>query len=331
VVEIETGRVIAKFRTGERRADDPRHGDTSAKEPNGLAQPTVVGRPWTEGDGDLIATVAYAGDLFGNLWRFNLTGLSGSGTAAETPVRIFRALRDGRAQPITAPMAVAAHPTGVGTLVLFGTGRHLGLPDDVLDLSVQTFYGIWDKGGTDTVNRSDLLEQQFDQVGIRVVVSGSDTTANTGRTSTREAIDWSIKKGWFLDLPDEGERVVSAPQLRGDRVVFTSLVVNEDVCRAGGVSWLNSVSFTSGSALDESPFDFDLSGTFDSADLLPTSSGTAVAGTSLQLDTGGIYSSPAALVLPGSETLSLVSNSEGDLIQLLESSALRWRVWHQIQ
>ena len=328
VVEIETGRVIGKFRTGEGRAADPRHSDTSAKEPNGLAQPAVVGRPWTEGDGDLIATVAYAGDLFGNLWRFNLRGLSGSGTAGESPVRVFRARREGRAQPITAPVALAAHPTGVGTLVLFGTGRHLGLPD-VSELSVQSFYGIWDKGGADTVDRSDLRDQAFDQTGS-AAISGSDSTTNTGRPSTRNTIDWSIHLGWYLDLPDEGERVVSAPQLRGDRVVFTSLVVYGDVCRAGGVSWLNAVAFTSGSALDESPFDFNLSGTIDSADLLATGSGQAV-GTSLRVSMGGLYSSPAVIVLPGGETLSLISSSKGDLTPILESSALRWRVWHQLQ
>lgn len=328
VVEIETGRVIGKYRTGEGRAADPRHSDTSAKEPNGLAQPAVVGRPWTEGDGDLIATVAYAGDLFGNLWRFNLTGLSVSGGAGEAPTRVFQARGPNGAQPITAPVALAAHPTGVGTLVLFGTGRHVGLPD-VSDLSVQSFYGIWDKGGADTVDRSDLRDQAFDQTGS-VAVSGSGTATNTGRTSTRNTIDWSIHLGWYLDLPDEGERVVSAPQLRGDRVVFTSQVVNGDVCRAGGVSWLNAVAFTSGSALDESPFDLNLSGTIDSADLLTTRSGQA-AGTSLRLSTGGLYSGPAAMVLPGGETLSLISSSEGDLIQILESSALRWRVWHQLQ
>lgn len=340
VVDIETGRLIAKLVTRRGRGIDPRHSG-EAREPNGLAQPTVVGQVLTDasgtplGGGDPIATVAYAGDLFGNLWRFDLTDLPTANTTGKAPILVFQARGpNGVAQPITAPVVLAPHPTGIGTLVLFGTGRHLGLPD-VSDLSVQTFYGIWDKGGAETVYRSDLLKQEFQETDLSVETSGSDTAANTGRTSTRNTIDWSKDgdKGWFLDLPDRGERVVSAPQLRGDQVIFTSLVVNEDVCGAGGASWVNAVSFTSGAALDDSPFDFNLSGTVDSADLLTNSSGTAVAGTSLRLATGGIYSGPAALVLPGGETLSLISSSAGDLIQLRESSALPWggRVWHQIQ
>jgi type IV pilus assembly protein PilY1 len=224
----------------------------------------------------------------------------------------------------------------VGTLVLFGTGRYLGQPD-VTDLSVQSFYGVWDQGGSVPVSADALLEQELLETGVRVTGSDSSTVISEGRTSTRNAIDWSIHEGWRLDLVDTeegqptGERVVSAPQLRGDRVVFVSLIPESDPCKAGGSSWVNAVAFTSGSGLDETPFDFDLSGTFDSADLLDTGSGTPVAGTSMRLAAGGIYSSPAALVLPGGETLSLISSSQGDLVQLRESSALRWRVWHQLQ
>jgi type IV pilus assembly protein PilY1 len=338
VVDIETGRLIAKFDTQRGRQDDPRHrSDVSAQEPNGLAQPVVVGQVLADEDGnqlaggDPIATIAYAGDLFGNLWRFNLTRLPASGSTGAAPVLMFQARGPGGIpQPITAPPVLAPHPTGVGTLLLFGTGRYLGQPD-VDDLSVQSFYGIWDQGGSESVSRSALLEQEFLETDVPVDGSGSDTAVSRGRTSTRNAIDWSIHHGWRLDLVDRGERVVSGAQLRGDRIVFVSLVVEPESCRQGGLSWVNAVSFTSGSALDESPFDFDLSGTFDSADLLKTGSGAAVAGTSMRLAAGGIYSSPAALVLPGGETLSLISSSKGDLVQLRESSALRWRVWHQIQ
>jgi type IV pilus assembly protein PilY1 len=336
VVDIETGRLIAKLDTEQGRANDPRHSG-EAREPNGLGQPTVVGRVLVDssgspiGGGDPIATVAYAGDLFGNLWRFDLTDLS----STDSPTLIFEARdQNGVAQPITAPVALAPHPTGVGTLVLFGTGRYLGQPD-VTDRSVRSFYGIWDQGGSTTVSADDLLEQSFLETGIRVPGSDPGTVVSEGRTSTRLPIDWSVHSGWRLDLVDgesaQGERVVTAPQLRGERVVFASLIPEPDPCKTGGSSWLNAVAYTSGSALDETPFDFDLSGTFDSADLLATGSGPAVAGTSMRLAAGTIYSSPAALVLPGGETMTLLSTSEGDLVQLRESSALRWRVWSQIQ
>ena len=342
VVDIETGRLIAKLDTERGRIDDPSHqGDPAAAEPNGLGQPTVVGRVLMDssgnpiGDGDPVATIAYAGDLFGNLWRFNLVGLSTASTAGEAATLVFQARGPNDvAQPITAPVALAPHPTGVGTLVLFGTGRYLGQPD-VTDLSVQSFYGIWDRGDSTMVSADALLEQSFLETGVQVTGSDSTTVVSEGRTSTRLPIDWSVHSGWRLDLVDgvvpQGERVVSAPQLRGERVVFVSLIPEPDPCKAGGSSWVNAVAFASGRALDETPFDFDLSGTLDSADLLVTGSGASVAGTSMRLAAGVIYSSPAALVLPGGETMTLISSSGGDLVQLQESSALRWRVWNQLQ
>lgn len=341
VLDIETGRVIAKLDTLTGRADDPHHpGNVAAREPNGLGQPTVVGRVLTDSDGDPlgygdpIATIAYAGDLFGNLWRFNLTGLSASGTIGEAPTLVFQASGPDGAQPITAPVVLASHPTAIGTLVLFGTGRYLG-QSDVTDLSVQSFYGIWDQGGSETVSADDLLEQRFLETDLQVTGSDSTAVVSQGRTSTRNPIDWSVHRGWRLDLLDDGtvrgERVVYAPQLRGGRVVFVSLIPEPDPCKAGGSSWVNAVAVTSGSALDESPFDFDLSGFVDSADRLVTASGDQVAATSMRLATGVIYSSPATLVLAGGETLGVLSGSEGGLVQLRESSALQWRVWYQIQ
>jgi type IV pilus assembly protein PilY1 len=342
VADIGTGRLIAKLDTETGRSQDPRQpSDFSAREPNGLGQPTVVGRVLTGSDGnplgggDLIGTVAYVGDLFGNLWRFDLTGLPEGSTAGRSTL-VFQARGpSGNVQPITTAPALAPHPTGVGTLVLFGTGRYLGQPD-VTDLSVQTFYGVWDPGGTEQVSADDLLEQELLQTDLRTAGDGSSIALTLGRTSTRNPIDWSVNSGWRLDLIGpagaQGERVVSAAQLRGDRVIFVSLVPESDPCKAGGFSWVNAVAIASGSALDDSPFDFDLNGTLDSADLLDAGSETTVAGTSLRLAAGGIFSSPASLVLPGGGTLTLISSSEGDLLAPsgMESFG-RWRVWHQIQ
>lgn len=326
VVDIGTGRLVAKLDTGWGRKDDPRDpGDPGAREPNGLSQPTVVGRVRAGADGsllgggDLIATAAYAGDLHGNLWRFNLEGLANgfSGEGRSTLVFQARGPND-EIQPITAPVTLTGHPTGIGTLVLFGTGRYLGQPD-VTDLSVQGFYGIWDQGEADPgplVSRTGLLGQRFLETGIEVKDSDSGRLLALGRTSTANAIDWTSHRGWYLDLIVEGdaqgERVVSAPQLRADRVVFTSLIPEPDPCKAGGSSWVNALAFTSGGQLDTRPFDFDLS----VASIRPTA--------------GGIYSSPAAMALPGGQTLSFISSSAGDLIPLRES-VLGGRVWHQIQ
>lgn len=356
VVNLADGRIIAKMDTGVGRKDDPNH-DTAAEQlPNGLGQPTVVARTLDAADGDLLADFAYAGDLFGNLWRFDLTDL------ASPPVKVFSASYEPSdesepgqpavAQPITAPIAVAAHPTGVGTLVLFGTGRYLGL-SDVSDNSIQSFYGIWDRGdvvaeGSSTsslpvprVARSALLRQELLHTDIRVTSDG--TEVSRGRTSSRYTIDWGTHDGWYIDLSidrdangdNKGERVTSAPQVRGNRVVFVSLVPEGNPCLSGGYSWVNALSYTSGSALQESPFDFNLDGTWGAEDLLVVGDEPPTAGSSLRLTvaggTTGIYSAPAVMPLSGGDVRTLVSTSQGDLIDLRESPVLEWRVWGQLR
>jgi hypothetical protein len=103
--------------------------------------------------------------------------------------------------------------------------------------------------------------------------------------------------------------------------------------QSGGLSWVNALAYSSGSALDDTPFDYDLNGLFDSEDKLEDpQTGDAETGTSIRkADDGGVYSGPSSLALPGGLTKTVVSSSEGDLIELLESSVLEWRVWRQLQ
>jgi len=344
-VDIETGALVAKFDTLVGRSLDPNHADDADKEPNGLAEPKVLGRVITDeqgdviGGGDPIATVAYAGDLFGNLWRFNLYKLSATSTVGEEPDLVFSAANaDGIAQPITSGVEVVSHPTGVGAIVLFGTGRYLGV-SDVMDTAVQSFYGIWDKGmageGTPLVSRDALLVQQFEKTDLQ---SSSGGGLTLGRTSSRNTIDWNNDLGWVLDLIEtdnnleKGERVVYAPVVHVDRVVFVSTIPETNPCKSGGLSWVNALAYSSGSALDETPFDYDLNGLFDSEDKLVDATGDTKAGSSIRMaGDGGVYSGPSSLALPGGITKTVVSSSEGDLIELLESSVLDWRVWRQLQ
>jgi type IV pilus assembly protein PilY1 len=350
VVDIETGRLVAKLDTLKGRKDDPNHvpaGEAGERAPNGLGEPKVLGRVLVDGEGnalgggDPIATIAYAGDLQGNLWRFDLTGLNAQGTTGKEPTLVFSAASsDSKVQPITAGIEVAPHPTGVGTIVLFGTGRYFSLVDSS-DTSMQTFYGIWDRGGDGSISnplvqRANLLVQQIELTDERV----GDADAKTlGRTSSTNPVDWAVHQGWLLDLIEtennlsKGERVVSSAQVRGDRVVFVSLIPETDTCRNGGISWVNALNYTNGAALDETPFDYDLNGAFDTSDLLMVGQqGTAKVGSSIRLaNSAGIYSGPATLPLIGGETKSMVATSDGDLIDLLESSAIGWRVYRQIQ
>ena len=90
------------------------------------------------------------------------------------------------------------------------------------------------------------------------------------------------KKGWYINLPASGERVVSDANIRAGRVVFNTLIPNSDPCGFGGTGWVMEVDVMTGNRNDSPTFDtnddkqisaadLDLNGTHDNA------SGRAVA------------------------------------------------------
>ena len=92
---------------------------------NGLSTPAVV-----DIDGDRIVDYAYAGDLYGNMWKFDLRNANPAnwkvayGTCAEAPA-VHGGRRHRQPQPITARPEVTRGPKGAGMVVLFGTGKYL--------------------------------------------------------------------------------------------------------------------------------------------------------------------------------------------------------------
>ena len=332
----DSTRILAKMDTGIGFDDDPR---PSSNRANGLAPVTAV-----DIDGDLIVDRAYAGDLFGHLWRFDLIDTTAP------PLLLFSAVDDLDApQPITSKVVVHRHPSGIGTLVLFGTGQLLN-SSDKNDTQLQSFYAIWDDdglvhpataGGFDVPRRADLLPQAFEAETLTRNAGGVATAR--GRTSTDRAVDWGAggHRGWYIDLtladgPREGERVILAPALRGGRVLFVSSIPS--CCQSGGLSWINALDANDGSRLSVTPFDYDLDGGFSDSDLLApaVASGAdqGIVGTSIRLLSEGgtgLYAAPAQLGLGGGDLLDLVSDSEGNLILLRESTALDWRTWLQLR
>jgi type IV pilus assembly protein PilY1 len=97
-------------------------------------------------DGDHITDYVYAGDLLGNLWRFDLTSaVEGNWAASSTP--LFSA---GGGQPITTKVQVISVPQGAGPpriMIDFGTGQKFpqtNLTPTTYQGGVQYLYGVWD-------------------------------------------------------------------------------------------------------------------------------------------------------------------------------------------
>jgi type IV pilus assembly protein PilY1 len=272
IVDIQTGELIKKIDVGVGMAQDP----LMQSRPNGLATAAVI-----DLNGDRTADYVYAGDLFGNMWKFNIT--SSDPTFWDVAYRpggvatpLFKAVNSsGVAQPITERPQVSVGPRGVGAVVLFGTGKFLEAKDrNVAQLSVQSFYGIYDRmsgsATTDVVpsNRSTLVQQT-----ILGEVSGTINGKSVDvRASSENAVDPATKGGWYIDLRSpngfQGEMQVSDAVIREGRVLFTTLIPDPDVCAFGGRSWFMNLSAITGSRSTFSPFDLNNDKVYSSADFI---------------------------------------------------------------
>ncbi|MCZ6889863.1 MAG: PilC/PilY family type IV pilus protein, partial [Gammaproteobacteria bacterium] len=113
--------------------------DPLAGLPNGLGTPAVVDKNF-DGTADLV----YAGDLFGNLYRFDI---SDPDPANWTTTRLFQATYDetlATRQPITVQPFVFRHPTETGVIIVFGTGSYI-TEGDATSTDIQSVYAIWDR------------------------------------------------------------------------------------------------------------------------------------------------------------------------------------------
>jgi type IV pilus assembly protein PilY1 len=282
IIDIQTGRVV-------RRIDTPIAGN------NGLSTPAAL-----DANGDGKIDLVWAGDLLGNLWRFDLRSSSPAnwgvrfGSSDGTPMFTARNSK-GEAQPITAPPVATLHGSDTGAsatpFVFFGTGRYL-TRDDRGDQSVQSWYGLIDDsgaaGGQSTITRGQLTQREFVSAGSATLSNGQQTT--TRNIQKQDDGDMVGKRGWFIDFDfkgDEGERVAGAPLLvkvqRGAVITIPSIIPDSDPCMAGGRGYLNFVSAFSGGAVDFPFIDLNGDGIVNEQDILSDSKG--VTG-SLDLQTG---------------------------------------------
>jgi len=244
-------------------------------------------------DGDGLADLIYAGDLLGNVWRVDVS------RNTVTSSRLYQA-RDAanNPQPITSRVEVGRHPTSAkGRLVYFGTGKYYQTMDgDPAQSGANSMYGVWDRDTGTTVTsvvtrNSNLLQQQtvLDQraedfdgnvYDIRVLSDRAVTwlpadakgglgcgSLNPSRTADLADGDDYLQCGWYLDLPDYGEKMVSNPILRGGRLIFVTTIPSLSACDAGGSGWLMEIAAENGGRVDRPVFDLNGDGVFDYDDM----------------------------------------------------------------
>jgi len=156
----------------------------------------------------------------------------------------------GVAQPITTrpELAEILYAGSRHAVVFVGTGRYLGLTDVSTTGGRQSVYGIKDPlGDTGWGNpRAQMIEQRL------------QTSADgQSRTVSRNTVDWSSSNvaGWYIDLPDAGERVAVNMSLAFTTLTLATIVPEQDVCSGSGYSWLYDLNITSGSFIKDREVD----------------------------------------------------------------------------
>jgi len=204
---------------------------------NGLSAPSLLNTLGT-------TNLAFAGDLLGNMWKFDLTSTSPSswgvayGTLA-SPLPLFVARGpSNEVQPITSAPTLGRNPQrGNELMVYFGTGQYFATNDNVVPATppVQSVYGILDGAAIVATDRSVLFQK---------TITGQTATT---RTVSESSVPWATVSGWYMDLLDAGsligtgERIISKPLLKFDRLLFTTFIPSQIACSFGGSGWLMDV------------------------------------------------------------------------------------------
>jgi type IV pilus assembly protein PilY1 len=286
-----------------------------------------------------VADIVYAGDLAGNVWKFDLSSTDSSewkvayGTTT-APAPLFTTASG---QMVSARLDVTVHPEG-GYLVSFGTGRYLDTGDNAAGAS-QSLYGIWDKGAA--VTASQLTTQSV--LGTTVgpdsrtyrftthAVGPSTPTYSGDNTITRTSF-LSTKRGWVLNLPIAGERIVTQTAIRAGKVVVSTMIPSTVACTFGGDGWVMEVDAVTGNRPETAAIDTNADGNVDTGDLLTYQAAQAyVSG----VRAGAIPSAPR-FIRAKNRTLDdkLINLSNGTILKVREAGTAQGSGrsgWEQIQ
>lgn len=218
----------------------------------------------------------YAGDLQGNLWRFDYDATATASFVVGNGARpLFTAAKG---QPFVQAPLLYSHPDG-GRVVVGGTGRLL-TEGDATDTTVQAIYAVRDKGGAPVApwGPADLVARRLS--ALAAGAQGQPYFDLGG-----QALDWSLKPGWAISLSVDGYaglRLAYPLQDLGQRVLLVSAVAPAgevshcDTVNGKGINLL--VPVDTGLRSAKPMFDTNGDGLFTSLDMLAAGYGTAADG-----------------------------------------------------
>jgi type IV pilus assembly protein PilY1 len=184
----------------------------------------------------------YAGDLLGNLWRFDVNNIIPPAGIEATQLAFFQTTGPVYNQPITTQPELGL--VSNKPVVFVGTGRYLGATD-LTDTNQQSLYAVVDSlqatgiGNARTETTCPLVQQTLTVIDV-----------NTRSTSTLP-VSLTTKCGWFVDFNPPGgntpgERVNVDPKLQLGVLAVATNIPDQSVCTVGGTSFLYFFDYTTG-------------------------------------------------------------------------------------
>jgi type IV pilus assembly protein PilY1 len=226
VIDASTGKLIKRLDT------------TSGVTSYGMSTPNAV-----DFGLDQIDDISVAGDLAGNLWRFDLSDPDPSKWKVDNLFQSYTSASTVGYEPISVMPVAFPDPATGSVIYVFGSGEYLG-DSDKTSGSVKTpqhFFGVRDYGTGSSnypIKQSNLVAQTLTQDAA----TGTRSLTNTAVPTT--------KQGWEITLNTAtGERntVTAVPLFSVGIAVLTSLIPGSaDPCTPGRLGAIIAVNAATG-------------------------------------------------------------------------------------
>ena len=240
VIDLETGTLIREILTSS--------ASQAATASFGLSQAIVYDR-----GSDLVDDIAYAGDLAGNMWRFDLQADNPNDWKVDL---MFRTYGNGGTalpgeQPISAAPITMTDSAEGRTMLIFGTGKFIGGVDRTAAIPIQSHFGIRDYDTNSPnypirVNQLATQSMAQDAFGVRSITSISQIPSSLSPLNPGRG--WRIQ----MNIPSEpGERSLATPFpfYTSNLVLLRSIIpIDVDPCNPGARYGLIVVNATDGTA-----------------------------------------------------------------------------------
>lgn len=233
-------------------------GTGSASDPNGIGYVTPA-----DLDNDKIVDYVYAGDLKGNVWRFDITDSNPDNwKTSSAKTKLFTTPGN---QPITTQIAVVAANSTVETdkprvIISFGTGKQTPgylLSGETYETSTQNLYGIWDWNLSDWNAKGSATYAALDSISSTITkASLTQQTVNTSNDAiSNNNVCWAdnakctgsdARYGWYINLQSltangntSYEQVIYNPIISSDAILINTIIPGKELtisCESVGSS-----------------------------------------------------------------------------------------------